>query len=223
HRTSAGAVRNTFSFVRESGLPRRCHRCCGGMQRSSDPVSGMTLMGIRLYSSETGRFLSTDPVTGGSCSGYDYACADPVNKSDLSGTMTAGCKTFKKSYKVFEGGVRIQIGTIHMQVKVCVKSSGKISSSRGTASGDESGVASTIGWKLGIGSAYESSDGTFFTNWRADGMGQVCMLKITPICGYQERFKMTMSYGIKYGPVSGWYKPKWGAKCTNSKCKFRFK
>ncbi|MGW1467847.1 DNRLRE domain-containing protein [Streptomyces sp. NPDC002308] len=195
----------------------------GGMQRSSDTVSGMTLMGVRLYSSETGRFLSTDPVNGGSCSGYDYACADPVNKSDLSGTMTAGCKTFKKSYKVYEGGVKIQIGTIHMQVRVCVKSSGKISSSRGSATGDESGVASKIGWKLGIGSAYESSGGTFYTNWRADGMGQVCMFRIIPICGYQERYKMTMSYGVKYGPVGGWFKPKWGAKCTNSKCKFRFK
>ncbi|NEE43431.1 hypothetical protein G3M55_02270, partial [Streptomyces sp. SID8455] len=66
----------------------------GGLQRSSDTAGGMTLMGVRLYSSDTGRFLSTDPVSGGSCSAYDYACADPVNKSDLSGAMTAGCKSF---------------------------------------------------------------------------------------------------------------------------------
>ncbi|MFI1576288.1 hypothetical protein OG944_38710 (plasmid) [Streptomyces anulatus] len=137
--------------------------------------------------------------------------------------MTAGCKTFKKSYKVYEGGVKIQIGTIHMSVQVCVKSSGKIKSSKGTAWGDESGAASKIGWSLSIGNAYESGRGGFYTNWRADGKGQVCFLKITPVCGYQERYKMTMNYGVKYGPVSGWYKPKWGAKCTNSKCRFRFK
>jgi RHS repeat-associated protein len=195
----------------------------GGMQRSSDTASGMTLMGLRLYSSKNGRFLSTDPVTGGSCSGYDYACADPVNKSDLSGAMTAGCKTFSKSYKVYEGGVKIQIGTIQMSVQVCVKSSGKISSSRGSSWGDETGTASGMGWKLGIGSANETSRGSFYTNWKATGMGQVCLFKVIPICGFQERYQMTMNYGVKYGPVSGWYKPKWGAKCTNKNCGFKFK
>jgi RHS repeat-associated protein len=195
----------------------------GGMRRPSDSMSGLTLMGVRLYSAETGRFLSTDAVTGGSCSSYDYACADPINKSDLTGTMTAGCKTFSKTYKVYEGGVSIQIGTVSLRVQVCVKSSGKISSSRGWSEGDEAGTASKLGWSLGINGAYESSSGTFYTNWAATGKGQVCFFKYTPVCGYQERFKLTMKYGVKYGPVSGWYKPRWKAQCTNSKCKFRFK
>lgn len=43
-------------------------------------------MGVRLYDPTTGRFLSTDPVAGGSCNAYDYACADPQNASDLTGT-----------------------------------------------------------------------------------------------------------------------------------------
>ncbi|MER0427074.1 DNRLRE domain-containing protein [Streptomyces microflavus] len=212
-----------YGNTENSAVPASAYGWLGGLQRSSDTATGMTLMGVRLYSSDTGRFLSTDPVSGGSCSAYDYACADPVNKSDLSGAMTAGCKSFSKDYKVYEGGVKVQIGTIHMRVQVCVKSSGKIKSSKGTAWGDESGVASKLGWSLSIGNAYESGSGGFYTNWRADGKGQVCFLKHSPLCGYQERYKMTMSYGVKYGPVSGWYKPKWGAKCTNKRCKFRFK
>ncbi|BCJ51803.1 hypothetical protein Asp14428_32780 [Actinoplanes sp. NBRC 14428] len=35
--------------------------------------------------------LQTDPVAGGSCNAYDYACADPVNKDDTSGNCLAGC------------------------------------------------------------------------------------------------------------------------------------
>ncbi|MEW2498177.1 DNRLRE domain-containing protein [Streptomyces nodosus] len=58
----------------------------GAQQRSSDALSGLVLMGVRLYDPTTGRFLSTDPVAGGSCNAYDYACADPQNASDLTGT-----------------------------------------------------------------------------------------------------------------------------------------
>ena len=35
----------------------------------------------------TGRFLQVDPVFGGGCNGYDYTCQDPVNSSDLGGTI----------------------------------------------------------------------------------------------------------------------------------------
>ncbi|MFJ7201807.1 MULTISPECIES: DNRLRE domain-containing protein [unclassified Streptomyces] len=61
----------------------------GGHQRSSETVTGLTLMGVRLYNAATGRFLSVDPVSGGSCNSYDYVCADPVNMLDLDGRMTA--------------------------------------------------------------------------------------------------------------------------------------
>ncbi|MGA5699510.1 RHS repeat-associated core domain-containing protein [Peterkaempfera bronchialis] len=57
----------------------------GGKHRSSETVTGLTLMGVRLYNPTTGRFLSIDPVPGGSLNAYAYAGQDPVNKYDLDG------------------------------------------------------------------------------------------------------------------------------------------
>jgi hypothetical protein len=42
-------------------------------------------MGARLYNPSTSRFLSTDPVYGGSANPYDYCNGDSVNCTDLSG------------------------------------------------------------------------------------------------------------------------------------------
>jgi RHS repeat-associated protein len=45
-------------------------------------------MGARPYVPSIGRFLSVDPVPGGSANAYEYCSADPVNCSDLAGTDT---------------------------------------------------------------------------------------------------------------------------------------
>jgi RHS repeat-associated protein len=58
----------------------------GGKQRRTELASGVIQMGARSYVPEIGRFISTDPVAGGSANTYDYANADPVNEVDLGGT-----------------------------------------------------------------------------------------------------------------------------------------
>ncbi|MET7457978.1 RHS repeat-associated core domain-containing protein, partial [Streptomyces sp. NPDC005574] len=57
----------------------------GAKTRSTETPTGLALMGARLYNPTTGRFLSTDPVPGGSANAYDYCNADPVNCYDLNG------------------------------------------------------------------------------------------------------------------------------------------
>ncbi|WP_020519736.1 RHS repeat domain-containing protein [Catelliglobosispora koreensis] len=57
----------------------------GGKQRSAEALGGVVLMGVRLYAPSLGRFLSVDPVDGGSANAYDYCYADPINCTDLDG------------------------------------------------------------------------------------------------------------------------------------------
>ncbi|WP_052441831.1 RHS repeat domain-containing protein [Streptacidiphilus anmyonensis] len=62
----------------------------GGKEKSSQTPSGLTLMGVRLYNPQTGRFLQIDPIPGGSANAYDYADADPINRFDLDGRCWDG-------------------------------------------------------------------------------------------------------------------------------------
>ncbi|MFG3496811.1 DNRLRE domain-containing protein [Streptomyces sp. NPDC047886] len=65
--------------------PATRYNWLGAKQRSTETLTGLTLMGVRLYNPTTGRFLSTDPVYGGNANAYDYCTADPINCYDLDG------------------------------------------------------------------------------------------------------------------------------------------
>jgi RHS repeat-associated protein len=74
----------------EYGLPRASnpdqprYGWLGSKQRSTDSLSGLALMGVRLYNPITGRFLSLDPIAGGNPNSYTYPI-DPINKYDPDG------------------------------------------------------------------------------------------------------------------------------------------
>ncbi|MEV0089143.1 RHS repeat-associated core domain-containing protein [Saccharopolyspora sp. NPDC050642] len=59
----------------------------GQHQRPYEHAGALSLvqMGARPYSPLLGRFLSVDPVEGGSANDYDYTNANPINTTDLDG------------------------------------------------------------------------------------------------------------------------------------------
>ncbi|MFJ6444518.1 DNRLRE domain-containing protein [Streptomyces sp. NPDC091649] len=88
----------------ENGAPRgggdaQRYGWFGGKQRSSETLSGLVLMGVRLYDPSTARFLQVDPIFGGNCNAYDFVCADPVNGTDLDGRCGAWGNPFKSCDK----------------------------------------------------------------------------------------------------------------------------
>jgi RHS repeat-associated protein len=85
----------------------------GGKQRRTELPSGVIQMGVRSYVPAIGRFISTDPIRGGSANAYDYANANSITGFDLAGTSPydsaclagfSGCKC--KMWAKFKAGRR---------------------------------------------------------------------------------------------------------------------
>jgi RHS repeat-associated protein len=86
---AATSLKSTFTYDefgnRTSGSSGRRFAWLGGKQRRTELASGVVQMGVRSYIPQLGRFLSPDPVFGGSANPYDYANQDPINVFDLDG------------------------------------------------------------------------------------------------------------------------------------------
>jgi RHS repeat-associated protein len=63
-------------------------RWTGKWNKKLDTATNLIEMGARPYDPALGRFLSIDPIDGGSLNNYDYANQDPVNAFDLAGTCS---------------------------------------------------------------------------------------------------------------------------------------
>lgn len=89
----------------------------GKAARRTELPSGVIQMGVRSYVPALGRFLSPDPVLGGSANAYEYAAGDPVNNFDLTGEKCSGKRSCQKAWRRAKNRVRRSIRRVKALVR----------------------------------------------------------------------------------------------------------
>jgi RHS repeat-associated protein len=89
---TAAYTYDPFGALRSGSAPSNAtsERWVGSHDKKLDSASGLIEMGARAYDGNLGRFLSVDPIEGGSPTIYDYAGQNPVGNYDLDGTCYKG-------------------------------------------------------------------------------------------------------------------------------------
>ena len=72
-------------FGAQKNTPSLPYGFLGSFGRLHIPQTGLDLLGARHYNPRLGRFLSKDPIEGGSANAYEYGGGDPINRVDPSG------------------------------------------------------------------------------------------------------------------------------------------
>jgi RHS repeat-associated protein len=82
--------KNTYTEYGQirQGPPPSPYGFLGSYGRFFDPQTSLYLLGARLYDPTLGRFLSRDPIPGGSANDYEYGAGNPIARKDPSGRHT---------------------------------------------------------------------------------------------------------------------------------------